>query len=515
MDQGPQGPSQPHIPSRHVQRAEHDRKVAHRGNSPELNKFMDLTRIVGYCKDFVAPGETESDCAQRKAEGKCTTDPSYTIFACPKTCGLCDRRGDLCADFYVKMCPQWSDAGRCNKTIDLDWMNGNCRYSCGYCVKDGEQETAQFQRRRGWAELPDLSNKPHVKQFNLDAVVADPFTLQREFAAGRAPDLPTGGPPCAIAQPPPPHIKRIYAAKWWSKHPSMLDRLVLPDGKTIGTDPRDSTIDASYEDGGPPRVLCGIYTMRAATGKGGNAHATRNTWARKCTGFVAYSNHVDPSFPTVEIKHDGPEEYNNMWQKSREIWKFIYRNYRDEFDFFILGGDDMLYIMEILGEYLSSAEIRDRVHDENGVFIGRRFYPHNNMVFNSGGAGYMLDKKALTALYNQLDKRICYANQRTFAEDVNVARCLRMADVIPLDTRDEYKAERYHPFQPGMAANYQTPAGWTVKTDWFIKYNPELDRSTTGCCSSQSIAFHYVKANVMGYLYDYMYKCPLRTKRQN
>jgi glycoprotein-N-acetylgalactosamine 3-beta-galactosyltransferase len=176
------------------------------------------------------------------------------------------------------------------------------------------------------------------------------------------------------------------------------------------------------------------------TKPGGNAYSTRNAWAKRCTGFVAFSNHVDVAFPTINLQHDGPEEYNNMWQKSREIWKFIYRNYRDQFDFFVLGGDDMFYIMESLGGYLMSSEVREEVENGRGVFLGRRFYPAQPLVFNSGGAGYTLDRVSLDALYNVLDKPVCFAHQHTFAEDVNVARCLRYSAIYPHDTRDESKA---------------------------------------------------------------------------
>ena len=48
------------------------------------------------------------------------------------------------------------------------------------------------------------------------------------------------------------------------------------------------------------------------------------------------------------IKHEGPEEYENMWQKSRAIWKYIYFHYRDDFDWFVLGGDDVFLIVENL-----------------------------------------------------------------------------------------------------------------------------------------------------------------------
>lgn len=49
-----------------------------------------------------------------------------------------------------------------------------------------------------------------------------------------------------------------------------------------------------------------------------------------------------------KIKHEGPEEYANMWQKSRAIWKYVNFHYNDDFDWFVLGGDDLFVIVENL-----------------------------------------------------------------------------------------------------------------------------------------------------------------------
>ena len=67
----------------------------------------------------------------------------------------------------------------------------------------------------------------------------------------------------------------------------------------------------------------------------------------------------DPSIPTIHIPHVGEENYRNMWQKVRAMWKYVYRHYRDEYEYFLFGGDDMYYIMENLYAYLDSQEIRE------------------------------------------------------------------------------------------------------------------------------------------------------------
>jgi hypothetical protein len=122
-----------------------------------------------------------------------------------------------------------------------------------------------------------------------------------------------------------------------------------------------------------PKILCGIYTM--AKNHDTNVKATRETWGKRCDGFVAYSTLTDDSISAIEILHEGDEDYQNMWQKSRSIWKYIHAHYIDTFDYFLLGGDDMFYIMENLRDYLASDEIVKYTAENDGIFLGRRFWP--------------------------------------------------------------------------------------------------------------------------------------------
>ena len=69
---------------------------------------------------------------------------------------------------------------------------------------------------------------------------------------------------------------------------------------------------------------------------------------------MAFSTEADEHIPAIKIEHEGDESYDNMWQKSRSIWKYIGAHYADEFDYFLLGGDDMYFIIENLKAYLSS-----------------------------------------------------------------------------------------------------------------------------------------------------------------
>jgi glycoprotein-N-acetylgalactosamine 3-beta-galactosyltransferase len=125
-------------------------------------------------------------------------------------------------------------------------------------------------------------------------------------------------------------------------------------------------------------------------------------------------------------------------------------------------------------------------------------------VFNSGGAGYILDKKALNVLATHLDSPLCYPHQRGFWEDVNVAHCLKVAgNIEPYDTRDKLDRERFNPFTPGTHLDYRIPK---KEGDWYPKYNPFL-KEGYDCCSPGSVSFHYCGAEVVRRLYNFFYNC--------
>lgn len=123
---------------------------------------------------------------------------------------------------------------------------------------------------------------------------------------------------------------------------------------------------------GKPRILCMSYTLS-------KFHPTavkdiRQTWGRKCDGYIAMSDKTDPMVPSIDIKHTGPESYDNMWQKVRSIWKYVHKHHVKEYDYFILGGDDLFVVVENLRKYLTSDEIVKATEEgTKPIFLGRRF----------------------------------------------------------------------------------------------------------------------------------------------
>lgn len=192
-------------------------------------------------------------------------------------------------------------------------------------------------------QLPEYSEK-EIEMLRVDLMINKPMTvdpeyLQKQYRAGQVPDYVDGA-------------GTVVAENNQCEPMDRGDAQLLSRIHVASSEERNLNVDA---DGKPLRIFCAIYTMESNHDT--NVKATRNTWAKRCDGFIAFSTKDDPTIPAVAIMHEGKEAYDNMWQKSRSIWKYVHAHLRDQYDFFLLGGDDMFYIVENLRAYLGSEEI--------------------------------------------------------------------------------------------------------------------------------------------------------------
>ena len=261
------------------------------------------------------------------------------------------------------------------------------------------------------------------------------------------------------------------------------------------------------------RIMCIVYTIEKNHDR---IPAIRETWGQRCDGFMVVSTETDVELGTVEIPHEGPEEYNNIWQKVRSTWSYVYDHYYDKYDYFHIGGDDMYILVENLRLYLESEEIQTAQNGgtflprdgpamgDDGVstplFLGRRFNGANE-IFNSGGSGYTLNRAALKTLV-ALSMPTCMPHFESFSEDTMVARCLLKSGVVPYDTKDDKGGERYMPFSPGHHLNYLPPDD--VNKDWYAKYSIDVKWGLDHC-AAKSVAFHYAKPELMRNMHAILY----------
>ena len=139
------------------------------------------------------------------------------------------------------------------------------------------------------------------------------------------------------------------------------------------------------------------------------------------------------------------------------------------------------------------------------LFLGRRFKLNGKeTIFNSGGAGYLLNGPALRLLNAQLttEGNGCNPHLEGFWEDVMVASCLRVGHgVVPYDTKDSLGRERFHPFTPGHHFTYQAPK---KGHDWYVDYSIDL-KFGYDCCSEGSTTFHYMTPELTRRMYALWY----------
>lgn len=234
------------------------------------------------------------------------------------------------------------------------------------------------------------------------------------------------------------------------------------------------------------------------------------------------STKTDKSLGTVEIPHDGEEEYENIWQKVRSMWSYIYDNYYEEYDWFHIGGEDMFLIPENLRLYVESEEImtasnggiflpHEDTKKQTPLFLGCRMAYEGDQkeLFNQGGSGYTMNKAALKMLVVGGFPNY-FTDAHTFKEDVTVAAVLRQFHVHPYDTTDDQGGQRFMPYSPGFHYDFRQPE--THGKGWYASYALENADYKEGVdhCAARSVSFHYIKPDLMYRLYALLYHiCPL------
>jgi len=362
-----------------------------------LDSHMERLKEELTCMDFPEP-DHRNVCLKAINDNSewCETNKADAIFVCPKSCGFCAiEDGKFCEDFYLRKCPVWKAHDQC-ETIDNEFglVKDVCRKSCGVCTphylstggssnnnnnnKDGDNKDAVGEGGGGGKDVKVIEKAdtrvlisppaPAVKplsdlekqQLKIDEmlkgpITVDPALLHTEYLNGNIPDVIDGTGTVADENSVNCRLRNKDDGK-------ILDRITVADIKT--------SADSQGNNPPPVKIFCGIYTMEQSHAT--NAKATRNTWAKKCDGFIAFSTVDDPSFPSVNILHEGDEAYDNMWQKSRSIWKYIHAFLVDQYDFFLLGGDDMMYVIENLRAYLGSEEISRSRAERSGKGVMER-----------------------------------------------------------------------------------------------------------------------------------------------
>lgn len=215
-----------------------------------------------------------------------------------------------------------------------------------------------------------------------------------------------------------------------------------------------------------PTVFCMILTTPKSFEKL-RAQTTLSVWAHKCDNFKFISLTTDVIKKTQNqselndinylIMHPNDlieDKYSKLTKKVFSAIKQIYAQFGN-YDWYLKTDDDTFIEMYNLRKF-----VQDK--DPNSlVTYGYDFKVIVDKGYHSGGAGYLMSKKAFKRLGWTLNFKpdLC---KKSGIEDVDVAKCLRKLDVFPNKSIDEYGRERFIPLNlPGFYFG-QIP-GWLKK----------------------------------------------------
>lgn len=176
-----------------------------------------------------------------------------------------------------------------------------------------------------------------------------------------------------------------------------------------------------------PRVLCMILTTPSNWET--KAAAVQNTWARRCfIRIFFYSADPDNRIPAA-VALPVPEGREHLTAKVYAALKYSQENYSDDrIDWYLKADDDTYIIWENLQRQISMFNSSD------AKYIGKNLRTHLPHGYNSGGAGYVLSKKAVSYL---LDAPPSKCRKDGGIEDVDIGECLAKFGVYPENTLDK------------------------------------------------------------------------------
>jgi hypothetical protein len=249
----------------------------------------------------------------------------------------------------------------------------------------------------------------------------------------------------------------------------------------------------------PPRILCSVYTHK---GSHARIAGIAETWGWRCDGFFAASTETDRSIGAVDLPHQGPEAYDNMWQKTRSMVAFMYDYYLEDYDYFLLAGDDTFIILENLRNYLLLLESETGGRDAQPLSIGMPISLWN-VHYNTGGPSYILTRSALRRLVEQ-GLPYYFTDIVSSCEDVLMGAMMAAIHVHLVDTSDAANRQRF--FHDDLNSVGADTPPWMYDV---LMYN-HGSRGGRSLVSTQSIGFHRI--NSMQRFSAILYNaCPIGT----
>ena len=87
-------------------------------------------KTCGFCPDYCEDVHTQcSEWLIKDTKYGCNNPRMFV--QCKKSCGFCPTK--VCEDTDTEACPALARDGHCTESFNLEWVQKNCKKSCGLC----------------------------------------------------------------------------------------------------------------------------------------------------------------------------------------------------------------------------------------------------------------------------------------------------------------------------------------------------------------------------------------------
>ncbi|XP_071051380.1 glycoprotein-N-acetylgalactosamine 3-beta-galactosyltransferase 1-like [Onthophagus taurus] len=189
------------------------------------------------------------------------------------------------------------------------------------------------------------------------------------------------------------------------------------------------------------KILC--WVMTCPQNHYLKAFHVKQTWGKRCDVLLFMSSKKDESLPAIGLEVKEGREH--LWEKSREAFKYLYKYYLNDIDWFIKADDDTYVIIENLRLLLRQYDPKKAYFLGSLIQQKRVDLAESNLKYMYGGSGYVLSKETLRKYIEESlnDPNLCFNPDVEKNEDMYIGKCLENVGVKMVYTHDDFGRERF------------------------------------------------------------------------